>query len=428
MSVTKIKASNFKSFEDFELDLNNFNVLIGGNASGKSNFVEIFQFLRDIANYDLEKAIYMHGGFEYLPNIYIGKSKELKIGITSDLKKKFAIEKKTPETKDKIIIGVQILELDYEISIKFSDKKDGNRVSNEVIVFKCNFWELEENENEKLEETKKIGEGSIELSNVSGKIKFNLIIDNDIPLEKNDLIPDTLIKLVEKILEDGLYSLISSPLSSLPVPWKSIFTNLKVYDFDPKKSKETVKITGSYGLDEDGQNMSIILQDILNDDEESRKFYNFIQDLLPFIEKIDVKSFFDKSLIFRLKEKRNKTDFLPASELSDGTINIIALIIALYHERVPFIIIEEPERNIHPFLISKIVEMVKESSKRKQVILTTHSPEILKYAGMNHIYFISRDEKFFSTVFKPAEKEEVKSFLELDIGIDELYIDNLLGD
>lgn len=84
MSITRIKASNFKSFEDFELKLNNFNVLIGENASGKSNFVEIFQFLKDIAIYDLEKAIYMHGGIEYLPNIYLGKSKNLIIELTSN--------------------------------------------------------------------------------------------------------------------------------------------------------------------------------------------------------------------------------------------------------------------------------------------------------------------------------------------------------
>lgn len=49
MSIKRIRATNFKSFDELDVDLARLNVLIGPNASGKSNFVEIFEFLRDIA-------------------------------------------------------------------------------------------------------------------------------------------------------------------------------------------------------------------------------------------------------------------------------------------------------------------------------------------------------------------------------------------
>jgi predicted ATPase len=62
MGIDKIKVSNFKSFNNLEVDLNNFNVLIGSNASGKSNFIKIFEFLRDISKYGLDNAISMQGG------------------------------------------------------------------------------------------------------------------------------------------------------------------------------------------------------------------------------------------------------------------------------------------------------------------------------------------------------------------------------
>lgn len=48
MAIKKIKIANFKSFKDVEVELGRFNVLIGANASGKSNFVQVFKFLRDI--------------------------------------------------------------------------------------------------------------------------------------------------------------------------------------------------------------------------------------------------------------------------------------------------------------------------------------------------------------------------------------------
>ena len=57
MPINKIKISNFKSFKEIDIDLRQFNVLIGANASGKSNFVQIFKFLRDIEKHGLENAI-----------------------------------------------------------------------------------------------------------------------------------------------------------------------------------------------------------------------------------------------------------------------------------------------------------------------------------------------------------------------------------
>ncbi len=69
MVIKKIKVTNFKSFGNLEIELGNFNVLIGPNAAGKSNFVHIFEFLRDIVSSGLNNAVSMQGGVEYLRNI-----------------------------------------------------------------------------------------------------------------------------------------------------------------------------------------------------------------------------------------------------------------------------------------------------------------------------------------------------------------------
>ena len=61
MKITKIDIRNFKSFEDISIDLNDFNVIVGASASGKSNFIEAFQFLKDVCD-DFEKGINNHGG------------------------------------------------------------------------------------------------------------------------------------------------------------------------------------------------------------------------------------------------------------------------------------------------------------------------------------------------------------------------------
>jgi len=101
---------------------------------------------------------------------------------------------------------------------------------------------------------------------------------------------------------------------------------------------------------------------------------------------------------------------------------IIALIIALYFDSKPIIIIEEPVRNIHPYLISRLVNMMKEVSEEKQIIITIHNPEVIKHEGLENIFLVSRNKEGFSTISKPSEKEEVEIFLENELGIEELYV------
>jgi Predicted ATPase len=151
-----------------------------------------------------------------------------------------------------------------------------------------------------------------------------------------------------------------------------------------------------------------------------------VKDLLPFVDNLSVEKFADKSLLFKLKESYNKKQYLPASLISDGTINITALIIALFFEKKPLTIIEEPERNIHPYLISKVVEMMKDASNNIQILVSTHNPEIVKIADLENLLLISRDKEGFSIISRPSEKENVKIFLKNEIGIEELYIQNLL--
>ncbi|RLC51399.1 MAG: ATPase, partial [Candidatus Cloacimonadota bacterium] len=110
MSIKKLIVSNFKSFNEMEIELNNFNVLIGANASGKSNFVHIFEFLRDIVNFGLINAISMQGGIEYLKNMNIKHSKNLIIKLISDASYDgfFAKGEK---------IGIRVYETEYEFSL-----------------------------------------------------------------------------------------------------------------------------------------------------------------------------------------------------------------------------------------------------------------------------------------------------------------------
>ena len=140
-----------------------------------------------------------------------------------------------------------------------------------------------------------------------------------------------------------------------------------------------------------------------------------------------MQKFMDVSLILTLRERYAKSHAFPAFCLSDGTIAILALIIMLCFDDKPFIIIEEPARHIHPFLVARVMTMIKESSEKKQVMITTHSTEVVKQLCLEDILLISRDSEGFSICSRPGDKEEVRMFLENEVGIEELFLRNLLG-
>ncbi len=184
-------------------------------------------------------------------------------------------------------------------------------------------------------------------------------------------------------------------------------------------------MTGKPQLEQDGDNLAIVLRYIMQDAEKARMFTSLVRDVLPFVTELHVQSFADKTLLFEAKESYSNA-FFPATFLSDGTINILALIVALYFDGRPVAIIEEPERNIHPALIGRVVEMMKDASERKQIIVTSHNPELIRHVGIEPLLLVSRDVEGFSVVSRPSERKQVALFLENEIGLNELYVQNLL--
>ena len=69
---------------------------------------------------------------------------------------------------------------------------------------------------------------------------------------------------------------------------------------------------------------------------------------------------------------------IPMERASDGTLRLIAYYILLYQpELPPLIAIEEPERNLHPGALKEIVYVLERIAERTQVIITTHSSQLL---------------------------------------------------
>ena len=153
-----------------------------------------------------------------------------------------------------------------------------------------------------------------------------------------------------------------------------------------------------------------------------------LNEFLPFVEGISVENNIDKSFSYKMQERYSNRTF-HANFLSDGTVSLLAIIIALYFEDLSnIIILEEPERNIHPKLLANLLASAEDVSSEKQVIITTHNPEFLKHIKIENVRLIQRDSQGYTLISTPGNSETVKCFLQNDLGLDDLFLQDMLGE
>jgi predicted ATPase len=87
----------------------------------------------------------------------------------------------------------------------------------------------------------------------------------------------------------------------------------------------------------------------------------------------------------------NAERWASADQESDGTLRSAALLTALIQTPSPSIIaIEEPELAIHPGALTVIRDFIVDAQRHAQIIITTHSPELLDHFDADYIRVVDR--------------------------------------
>lgn len=123
---------------------------------------------------------------------------------------------------------------------------------------------------------------------------------------------------------------------------------------------------------EDASNLGLVLNDLLNDPERKRLLLRHLRSLYEEVEDVHTKLQGGTVQVFFHEE--GLTGPVPATRLSDGTLRFLCLLTILCHpEPPPVICLEEPEMGLHPDAIATVGELLIEASERTQLIVTTHS-------------------------------------------------------
>lgn len=123
-------------------------------------------------------------------------------------------------------------------------------------------------------------------------------------------------------------------------------------------------------LAEDCSNLGLVLNKLRGNYNVKKRILDLMSLFYEGIEDFDVKVEGGTVQLF-LQEGEF---MIPATRLSDGTLRFLCLLAILCNPNLPpLICIEEPELGIHADIIPIIADLLKETSKRTQIIVTTHS-------------------------------------------------------
>lgn len=104
---------------------------------------------------------------------------------------------------------------------------------------------------------------------------------------------------------------------------------------------------------------------------------------------------------------------IPSNRLSDGTLRYLCLLAVIFDpEPPPLVCIEEPELGLHPDVIAGLVHLLKEFSRRTQLIITTHSEAVVDALHDYPAAIIACGKKAGSTTMERLDAEDLRSWLD----------------
>ena len=378
--ITSLRLRNFKNFADETLKLGPFTVIVGANASGKSNIRDAFRFLHGIGRgYTLAEVI---GG-------KIGAGGQVEWEPIRGAPVEIArFEKAYPFSWSKFSMHIDVHseqgKTGYSIKVGFrQNDPEGFRVFEEEL------------QSESVTVYKTVGE----TEGLDIQVLIGTASENPLKLSRSQPVLSQVVPAYRPELEEAL----PTP-HGLPDLIRAIRTT-RFWEFSPNILREP-SVPGARTLGDYGQNLPTVLEGICADAARKQTLLSWFEELTP----MEVAGFeFPRDLSGRVHlqiVERNGRK-ISANSASDGTLRFLGILAALLSDDAGGIyFFEEIDNGIHPNRLWLLLELIeRQTAKGKiQVITTTHNPALLAWMNdetFEHTSVVYRDQYWSDSVIRP---------------------------
>jgi len=362
MVITHLKLKNWRNFRHAEMDLARVSYIIGPNASGKSNLLDVFRFLRDICKADgggLQKAVKERGGITKLRCLHHRKDPEVRIEVR--LAESFEVESPS-----------------WQYVLGFRTEGKG---AQRIVITKEEVWH-------------------------SGK----QILDRPNANDKKDSMLLTETHLEQTLANRKFRTLVEA------------FSDATYLHLVPQLLKFGEKIGGNR-LEDDpfGQGFLERLAKTPNKTREARlkRIQAALNVAVPQFKELRLaKDDMGHPHLEALYEHhRPNAGWQGEEHFSDGTLRLLGMLWSLLDGN-GLLLLEEPELSLHQAVVEQIPAMIDRVQRgrktRRQVLISTHSQALLNNPGIDPRGVVVLEPSREGTTVRSVDEVETKG---LDAGL-----------
>jgi predicted ATPase len=406
--IKLIQAKNYRSLRYINRPLDSFHVLVGANATGKSTFLDVIQFLSDIVNYGIDKAI--QDRVAYFDELTFGEN-----GMDIE----FAIEVTLPSRINELFNDRKFTTIRYEIKIGKHDETKENAIKEEkVLLLSANAKIEQVASGQKMLFPEYYDVPSTVLIERYKSKQFKRVISKKLGANDNFYI-ETYEEAGKGWLPSFQFGIKKSALGNLPedetkfpaATWLKFFlqNGVQMFILNSLLIRKPSPPGQSLHFKTDGSNLPWVLENLKKQGKKFQQWIEHIQTALPDIEEIiTVEREEDRHRYLKVKYKNGIE--VPSWLVSDGTLRLLTLTIPAYIKDINGVfLIEEPENGIHPKAIECVYQSLS-SVYSAQILLASHSPVILSMMDPKDLLCFAKTTDGVTDIVKGTEHPKLREW------------------
>jgi len=365
MQIESLEIRNFRLLRDARLTgLPPMVVVVGPNGSGKSTLLDVLSFMKDALAQNVAQAVARRGGIDEL----VSRGATGPISITMTLR----------SSGEALVTYKLSIECDSARPVVGSEKVTLRPSPEAQTLSLVDFAH---------------GVGSV------STIPESTHAGGERPAVSSAHVLDDPSTLAIKGFGQFKEFRIVSELRSLIEGWH-------LSDVRPSEARASTEAGHAEHLSPRGENLAQVARYLL--DHHPDRFDQILEAMrqrVPGIERIEAGPTEDGRLVLHFEDGAFKDPF-SARHVSDGTLRLFAYLVLLYDpEPHPLLAIEEPESQLYPDLLLELIEELRGYAARGgQVLVSTHSPDLLNGARLDEVYWLTRKDGF-TTVSRACQSE-----------------------
>ncbi|OGO50814.1 MAG: hypothetical protein A2148_03825 [Chloroflexi bacterium RBG_16_68_14] len=328
-SIQRVQIRNYKSIGQASVVLEPFTVFVGPNGAGKSNFIDALAFVQECLSESIELAFKNRGGIGAVRRRSAGHPTHIGIGLSVKL--------------DSEMFADYAFEIAAKPTERFSVAKE-RCVVRQFMKYEHHF-------------EVRNGEFSKEIPGIRPKVS-----------------PDRLALFAASATEEFR-------------PVYDFLTSMRFYSIVPGRLRELQEPDPGDFLKRDGRNAAAVLKRIRDEDHGGERYDRLCRLLSKVVEgvkRVDYRAIGQKETIQFKQDVGLKHPWtFDALNMSDGTLRVLGVFLAVYQPgQNSVVVVEEPEATVHPAVTEIVVEVLMDAANERQILLTTHSPDILDHKDL----------------------------------------------